>query len=79
MGSMCGPQMINVSEKGLIEFDAFVNQTLPLGRTRTFTGGGGRERAYHCWFLSWKILCDLGELREILALIPWCQSSPPNS
>lgn len=70
MGSMCGPQMISVSEKGLIEFDASVYQTLPLGRTRTFTGGRG-ELAYHCSFLSWKVLCDLGELREILALIPW--------
>lgn len=36
---MRGPQIINVSEKGLIEFDAFVNQSLPLGRTRTLTGG----------------------------------------
>lgn len=60
MGSMCDPQMINISENGLIEFGAFVYQT--LGKTQTFTGGKGS--AYHCWFPSWKILCDLGELRK---------------
>lgn len=43
---MCGPQMINLSEKGLIEFDAFVYQTLSLGKTWTFTRGKGR--AVHC-------------------------------
>lgn len=41
MGRMYGPQMINLSEKGLIRLGAIVYQTLPLGKTQTFTGGKG--------------------------------------
>lgn len=47
--------------------DAFIHQILLLEVTGAFTGE--KEVLAIVSFPSWEILCDLGELRKIFALV----------